>query len=123
MLSLQNIRYALGQSNVKYSGKLNRKISPMIKSIDSFAKNNDVFVKILDKKDSVYVQVDKSITKHVADIPSYAMKNQTGDSVYIPIRESAGKSLQMKDLDTHNFWITLKNLRNQVNESLNKIAN
>ena len=122
MLSLQNIKFALGQSNVKYSSKYDKKILPMMKSIESFAKDNDIFVRIFDKKDALMIQVDKNLVKHVAEVPSYAVNNHTGDAVYLSIKESATKLIPAKDIATNDIWRTLLDLRKQVNTSLTKIT-
>ena len=86
-MNIKSIREFLLPSQVSVSKKVKKRgFSYFEKELNNIALNNDVFVHISESiKDPrlFNIKVLKKGYNHVVDIPDFAVKNQTGDSVYI----------------------------------------
>lgn len=63
-------------------------------SIASWANQKDVYVKILPDKESranLVFEIVKKGYEHICDAIPTALKNNTGDSVYIPVEKTVKK--------------------------------
>ncbi len=96
MSIVHSIKYAIGLSNVKASRQLPRTTREYVTHMPTFEKylkrhNLHVNFTPLEKKQySSYIaqmNVSRTQYKHVSEVPGYAVKRNTGDAVYIPVKE------------------------------------
>lgn len=125
MIVFQNVKYALGFSNIKFANNLSKNhrkalIRPL-SNLERVAKDDDVFVKFSSDNDKLKMEVKKSVIKHVTDIPNYAMKHNTGDSVYVSIKSSSVTEFS-RFPTLYNLYNSFSHLSNVVTKELQKLA-
>ena len=108
MTIIHSVKSAFGLSRVEFSRgfeKSKRKLFSDMPKVESLAKEHDVYVKLTPSQENngrSLVQILKKGISHVADIPEYALKHDTGDQVYINWTEEIGK----RDVASNEFAIS-----------------
>lgn len=112
---VHSIKYAFGLSNVKISRRLtsySKHYLANMPQVEEFAKKNNLYLNFVPSKNKkiasmAEMQVKTSEYKHVSSVPEYAVKNNTGGAVYIPVEKTLFKT----------------NVFDSRSEILNKLAN
>ena len=96
MVSVKSVRSALGLSNIHLSNKFSKvqkrsiQNSDLYEELDKLAgiKGVDVKFKPINKGSQYtdFAIMTKSRYEHITDIQDYAVKHDTGDSVYIAVK-------------------------------------
>ena len=98
-MSIKAIGRFLSPSRIEVSKDLKKRGFGYLKSeLNKTAYEKDVYVRIFESKENptlFTMQIFRKSYEHVADIPEYAVKNQTGDTVYI----AEEKCMATKDVD------------------------
>ena len=97
MSIVHSIKYAIGLSNVKASRKLPSMTRDYVTHMPTFEKylrrhNLHANFTPLEKNSAdkfiAQMNISKLEYKHVSEIPEYAVKHNTGDAVYIPVKKN-----------------------------------
>ena len=113
-MDIKAIKSFFSPSRIQVSKELkNRGFEYLKKDLHKTAFEKDVYVRIFDsnKKTGLFtMQILRKNYEHVADVPEYAVKNQTGDSVYIPVEQV----IATKDITPFKVLDSLKSLLNNL---------
>ena len=79
------------------------------KELNKVAHHSDVYVRLSSSEKNpgmLTMEILRKKFEHVADVPEYAVKHQTGDSVYVAVE----KSLVTKEIKPFDVLKSLKNI-------------
>ena len=90
-MAIEAIGRFFSTSRIEFSKELkNRGFGYFKKDLNKAAYHKDVYVRIADSEKNrglFTMEIFRKRFEHVADVPEYAVKHQTGDSVYVAVEK------------------------------------
>ena len=113
-MSIKAIGRFFSPSRIEVSKELNKRGFGYLKSeLNKIAFDKDVYVRFSDSvknKGLLEMQILHKGYEHVSDVPEYAVKHQTGDSVYVAVE----KLLASEDIKPFGVLKSLKSLLEKI---------